>query len=90
MRKIAALLICGFLFVPQIIDFKYMKKNNQIIVIFRQQTGYVYPEDGGPPDKVWKEIYGVKDGKIVLLKTVEGKHVPAQWVEEKIILDELE
>lgn len=28
--------------------------------------------------RVWKEVYGVKNGKITLLKTIEGKIIPAQ------------
>lgn len=28
--------------------------------------------------RVWKEVYGVKDGKLILLETIEGKIVPAQ------------
>lgn len=30
-----------------------------------------------PPDSHWKEIYGVKDGKIVLLRRVDAKVTPA-------------
>lgn len=74
----------------QIIDFEFQEENNQIIVIFRQPTGFILPIDGGPPDKIWKEIYGIKDGKIILQRRIEGKHIPAMWIEEKIIFDELE
>lgn len=28
--------------------------------------------------RVWKEIYGVKDGKLLLLETIEGKIIPVQ------------
>jgi hypothetical protein len=74
----------------QIIDFEFQKENNQIIVIFRQPNGFILPIDGGPPDKIWKEIYGIKDGKIILQRRIDGKHIPAMWIEEKIIFDELE
>jgi hypothetical protein len=40
------------------------------------------------PDKVWKEIYGVKDGKIVLLKTVNGRHEPAKRLDERFIFED--
>lgn len=36
------------------------------------------------PDRVVKEIFGVKDDKIVLLRTVEGKHFPAKQMPERI------
>jgi len=37
----------------------------------------------GETHRLWKEYFGVKDGKIVLLKTVEGRVVPAriEWME---------
>jgi len=39
------------------------------------------------PDKIYKEIYGVSDGKIVLEKTILGKHTPARVVEEAFIFN---
>jgi len=39
------------------------------------------------PDKVWKEVYGVVDGKIQLVKRIDGRHEPAYTVREKFIFD---
>ena len=36
------------------------------------------------PDKVWKEVYGVVDGKIALLETIQGQHTPSYVVNETI------
>jgi hypothetical protein len=32
--------------------------------------------------RVWREVYGVKDGKLALLKTVEGQIIPASKIPE--------
>ena len=37
-----------------------------------------------PPPTVHKEIYGVKDGKITIIETVEGDFTPSHYVEESI------
>ena len=90
MKLINLILAFSFLLGTQIIDFEFLESNNQIVVVLRKPTGFILPEDGGPPDKIWKEIYGVKDGRIILQRRVEGKHIPAMWVDEKIIFDEFE
>ena len=72
----------------QIVDFELHEETNQISVIFRQSMGFVVSEDGISQDRIWREIYGVENGKIILLKKTEGKLTPARWIEEKIIFDE--
>ena len=37
--------------------------------------------DVSNPDLVFKEIYGVQDGKLTLLKTIEGKIIPPKLEE---------
>lgn len=39
------------------------------------------------PDLVFKEVYGVRDGKLTLLKTIKGRIVPPQ-LEESFEFDE--
>lgn len=39
------------------------------------------------PDKVFKEVYGVKDGKLTLLRTIHGRIVPPN-LEESYEFDE--
>ncbi len=55
-------------------------------VVYRQPSNMVYPTNPpqSAPDKVWKEVYGVVDGKITLLETIQGQHTPASVVEETI------
>ena len=48
---------------------------------------YSYPPRQAP-DRIVKEVYGAKDGKVVLLRTVEGKHFPAEQVPERIEFSE--
>jgi hypothetical protein len=36
------------------------------------------------PDSVWKEIYTIKENKLILSDTVQGVHTPAHMVQESI------
>lgn len=67
-------------------------KNTTIEIIYRQSSNIAYAIAGylnsSPPDRVWKEIYGLKDGKMSLLQTVEGKHIQARHIPESIEFDE--
>lgn len=61
-------------------------KDGKLHVIHRQLSGQVllsYPAQPAP-DKVWKEIYGVKNGEIVLEDTIDGVHRPERTVPESI------
>ena len=40
------------------------------------------------PDSVWKDVYGVLNGAIVLLRTVTGSHRPSEVVPEVIAFEE--
>ena len=61
----------------------YLDKN-QIEIIYQESSIWVYCNGQSPPDKVWKEIYGVVDGKITPIKTAYGKHIPSRIVDESI------
>lgn len=37
------------------------------------------------PDRVFKEVYIVEEGKINLFKTIKGTHIPKRMVNEEII-----
>jgi len=46
-----------------------------------------YPTDNTgsmTPDKIVKEIYGVRNGTITLINSVEGQHTPGRWVKETV------
>ena len=74
----------------KVINFLFNQENNTIEVTYRQPSMFVPVENllNEAPDKVWKEIYGVKDNKIQLIKTIEGRHMPGHYVEERIEFDE--
>jgi hypothetical protein len=69
----------------KVMSFKFDEISQTIEVTFRTPSHGIYVSiPGGPvPDKVWKEIYGIKDGKIALLEIVEGIHIPLRIVDEK-------
>lgn len=77
-----------FLGSSNVVDFKFNKKKEKIEVVFRQHSNVSLLNGKQSPDKVWKEIYGIKDGKLQLLDTIEGKHNPGYYVEETIQFDE--
>ncbi|MEN3054157.1 MAG: hypothetical protein ABC559_02050 [Candidatus Methanosuratincola petrocarbonis] len=60
-------------------------EEKRIEVVWRDRGPPTLPPT---PDTVWKEIYEIKDGKLVLVKRVEGRHFPAHFVGEQIIFDE--
>ena len=65
-------------------SFSFYPERNEIEIVHREKSPWVYPEGGGPEDKVWKEIYGVVDGKIQLIKTIYGQHHQRQITDEYI------
>jgi len=76
-------------------EFKETNDGNFIEVVKRQKSNSVYtvypPQD--VPDRVWKEIYGIKRGKsgkkeLHLIKTIEGHVTPGHYVEESVEFDE--
>ena len=51
-------------------------------------SNMVYGNGQPVHDRVEKEVYGVVDGKIVLIETKTGKHTPAYMVKETVTFDE--
>ncbi len=74
----------------EVISFNYINgiKENTIEVTFRRKSRVVSLSGNVTPDKVWKEIYGIQDGKLELLKRIEGKHIPQHVVHESIDFSE--
>lgn len=64
-----------------------LTKNNTLEVVKKTPSNLMYASNPPrpAPDRVFKEVYGVVEGKIKLLETIEGIHQPAYQVEEKII-----
>ena len=67
-------------------SFKHIKESNKIEVVFRESSNAMYAcnPPRPVPDKVWKEVYSVEDGVITKTQTIEGKHEPANYINENI------
>lgn len=76
-------------------------KEITIEIVYRQQSFITYTSgtisinnsyqyQNYNPDRVWKEIYGLKDGKMTLLEVVTGKIIPEQHIPESIEFDDEE
>ena len=65
----------------EIVNFEFDEDKQTITVIKKRKLNMnVYPSF----TEVYKEIYGVKDGKLQLLDTIKGKYFPSEFVEERI------
>ena len=64
--------------------FDFNRKKQQLVIQFRQPSNIAFPNGNSYPDKIWKEIYGIKDGELQLLETIEAKHTPGYCVDETI------
>jgi hypothetical protein len=62
--------------------------DGQLEVVRQYPSNMAYGNGLPFPDKVVKEIYGVVDGRIALINTVEGKHIPPQLMPERIEFNE--
>lgn len=69
----------------QIVSFALDEHLNTIEVVTRKSSGMVLllnpPKPA--PDEIKKHIFGVVDGKIKLVETKVGRHVPAQTIDEQ-------
>lgn len=61
------------------ISIKYKQLPNYTYTV---TTGSYPSYSSNPPAKVWKEVYGLKDGRMTLLEVINGKHNPAYSVPE--------
>lgn len=70
-----------------------------IEIIYVQRAKYTYnlttitiggniPNGYYPADRTFKEVYGSRDGRLTLLKTVEGKVIPPQTLDESFEFEE--
>ena len=65
---------------PETIEITYIKRAMYSLTTYNNiSIGNSY--DVANPDIVFKEIYGVKDGKLTLLNTVIGKIIPPKLEE---------
>lgn len=68
----------------EILSRKLIEGKLQIVCRQRSNTMYACNPPRPAPDYVWMEIYGVVDGKIVLVEAIQGKHKPAEYIQESI------
>lgn len=71
----------------QIVSFYLNEDNNTIELVKRIPSNVMYACDPPrpTPDTVFKEIYGIVDGKITLIEKVSGTHIPSSFQEEQFI-----
>ena len=72
-----------------IVSVVLLSDGSGLEVVMRKPPGYVYAVSclvncPRPPDEVRKHVYKVRDGKIVLDRTVIGRHTPSSMTPEKI------
>jgi len=80
-----------------VISFKFDEQLQRIEVVFREKLPYTLTVCTGwcdeygyhnslsyTPDRVWKEIYGIANGRIALLKVINGTVTPSQTLPEEI------
>jgi len=66
-------------------------KETTIEIAYRESPNFTYCLGYGnntPPDRVWKEVYGLKDGKMTLLEVIKGTHHQAYNVSESFEFDD--
>lgn len=73
----------------QVVSFFFDENQQTIEVVFRQPSCQIYTCNPPKPvpDEVWRETYGVVDGRIQMVRRDEGRHNPAKFVGESISFD---
>lgn len=73
----------------QVVSFLFDEKQQIIEVVFRQPSNMIHPSNPPKPvpDTIWREVYGVVDGRIEIIRKDKGRHVPAHHVNESISFD---
>lgn len=74
----------------EIIDIKHFEEENKLVIIKRIKSNrsYLTHPPRPVPDKVWKEIWGVRAGILTLLEQIQGIHEPEHTVKEKIVFED--
>ena len=60
----------------KLIDFVFDEEKKIIMVTFRAKSL------SDKPDKIWKDVYGLENGVLKLIKKIEGVHTPGYYTEE--------
>lgn len=69
----------------QVISFEFFEDRQQIEVVRKKPHNSILAVycPNGCPDTIWKEIYGIVEGKLVLIERINGTHIPAHFVQEQ-------
>jgi len=69
-----------------VVSARLIEDRNEMEIVRRTRSNLVLASFPGKPtpDEVWKEVYGVVDGKITLVRKVKGVHQPAELRDEVI------
>ena len=59
------------------------KVDGKMEINYRRDPGVRYPEGGGPPDEVWKDVYCASNNVIVFERRVQGKVIPPSTTPER-------
>lgn len=73
----------------EVVSFKFDQERQVIEVIFRDPSSAILlciPPKAAP-DRVWRETYGIVDGRLTIVKREEGIHTPGRYMEERISFD---
>lgn len=73
---------------PQLIGFHFNEEKQEIYVSYRSSSGICltsYPPQY-VPDTVWKDVYGIIDGKLTKVRSITGECIPA--IPEQIVFHE--
>lgn len=70
----------------ELYSFKHNPQINTIEVVYRWNEGVILPTNPPqtPPDRVWKEIYGIHNGNLILKDVIQGTHVQEKNIPEQI------
>ena len=64
--------------------FTHIKESNKIELVIREPSNSMLlsmpPKPA--PDKIYKEIYGVENGVITKIQTIQGVHTPSYVVND--------
>jgi hypothetical protein len=72
-----------------VVSFKFDQERQVIEVVFRDPSGIVLLRNPPipAPDRVWRETYGIVDGRLAIVKRDEGTHTPGRYMDERISFD---
>ena len=75
---------------PKTESFRFNQQKNEIEVVFRQPSNMTLTSNPSKPapDKVWKEVYGIVDGKLKMLRKIMGTHTPQRFEPEQFKFEE--